>query len=212
MQWLAAARLSQRDADRRPRGATAERRCAASRRRSSPSCPACRCAGPTAAHCREAGEGLAWLHLAGAGFPAARANDLGHAAWAGLFAPLRGAAEALKPGLAATIAGDLDQLAAAWPRRPAAGRRSTPTSSPTTCSSATARSPAAIDFYFAADDLLAYDIGVGPERLVLRAGRQLQRHQRARLRRRLRAPPAAVSRPSAPPCRSWPAARPCASS
>src|SRR5579862_3210996 len=55
---------------------------------------------PSAAHCREAGAGLAQLHLATEGFPLTRANDLGHAAWAPLFADLADAAEALKPGLA----------------------------------------------------------------------------------------------------------------
>ena len=35
---------------------------------------------PTVAHCRQAGEGLARLHLAGAGYPARRVNDLGQAA------------------------------------------------------------------------------------------------------------------------------------
>ena len=47
---------------------------------------------PSPAHCREAGAGLAWLHEAGTGFAGRRANDLGHAAWAGVFEPLRAAA------------------------------------------------------------------------------------------------------------------------
>ena len=59
--------------------------------------------------------GLAELHLAAKGFPRARANALGHAAWEPLFAPLQTAAEALKPGLAATISSDLELLTARWP-------------------------------------------------------------------------------------------------
>src|SRR5215469_331839 len=39
---------------------------------------------PGIEHCREAGEGLAWLHVAGAGFAGRRHNDLGHRAWRAL--------------------------------------------------------------------------------------------------------------------------------
>src|ERR1700712_4900353 len=70
---------------------------------------------PTVGHCREAGAGLAQLHLAAAGFPRSRANDLGHAAWGAMFAGLGQAAEDLKPGLAATLSSDLKLLAARWP-------------------------------------------------------------------------------------------------
>ncbi|MFN9926741.1 MAG: phosphotransferase, partial [Phenylobacterium sp.] len=48
---------------------------------------------PTVSHCREAGEGLAALHRAAEGFELRRANDLGQAAWAPMFAPLTEAAE-----------------------------------------------------------------------------------------------------------------------
>ena len=53
--------------------------------------------------------GLAWLHEAARGFTGQRINDLGHQAWIGFFEPLRAAAEALKPGLAATIEADWKQ-------------------------------------------------------------------------------------------------------
>ena len=70
---------------------------------------------PTPAHCREAGMGLAWLHEAGDGFGGHRDNDLGHPAWPAMFERLRAAADALKPGLADLIAGDVAQLADGWP-------------------------------------------------------------------------------------------------
>jgi homoserine kinase type II len=113
---------------------------------------------PTPAHCREAGAGLAWLHEAGAGFDGRRANDLGHAAWAALFEPLRAAAEALKPGLAALIEGDVRSLAAAWPALPEGVIHADYFPD-----NVFFRGPAfagAIDFYFAARDALAYDVAV----------------------------------------------------
>jgi homoserine kinase type II len=112
---------------------------------------------PTAAHCREAGEGLAWLHQAGSGYPGRRVNDLGQPAWAGLFAPLHAEAEAFKPGLAATIATDLDTLEAQWPRTLPAGVIHADLFPDNVFFSA-GKFSAAIDFYFACDDLYAYDL------------------------------------------------------
>jgi homoserine kinase type II len=114
---------------------------------------------PTPAHCRQAGLGLAWLHQAGAGFDGRRANDLGHASWAGLFDGLRAAADALKPGLASLIAGDVAHLSKAWPAALAEGV----IHADYFPDNVFFRGPAfagAIDFYFAAWDALAYDIGV----------------------------------------------------
>jgi len=114
---------------------------------------------PTAAHCREAGAGLARLHLAAQGFPGARANDLGQAAWASLFAPLAGAAEALKPGLAKTISSDLELLAARWPKGLPVGVIHADFF-PDNVFFTAGRFAGAIDFYFACDDALAYDIAI----------------------------------------------------
>jgi homoserine kinase type II len=114
---------------------------------------------PTPDHCREAGMGLAWLHQAGAGFQGGRDNDLGHAAWPGFFERVRKAADELKPGLAATIEGDLGRLAAAWP---AALPRGVVHADyfPDNVFFRGHSFAGAIDFYFAANDALAYDIGV----------------------------------------------------
>ena len=114
---------------------------------------------PGPEHCRQAGAGLAWLHEAGAGFEGRRANDLGHAAWAAMFDPLRGAADALKPGLAATIDDDVRRLTAGWPARLPEGL----IHADYFPDNVFFRGPAfagAIDFYFAAWDALAYDIAV----------------------------------------------------
>lgn len=114
---------------------------------------------PTAAHCREAGAGLARLHLAAAGFPRSRANDLGQAAWAPLFAPLARAADDLKPGLAATISSDLERLAARWPRGLPQGVIHADFF-PDNVFFTGGKFAGAIDFYFACDDAFAYDVAI----------------------------------------------------
>jgi homoserine kinase type II len=114
---------------------------------------------PTAAHCREAGEGMAWLHLAADGFAGRRVNDLGQAAWSPIFGRLHDAAETLKPGLAAVIAGDLQMLAGAWPQGLPAGTVHADLF-PDNVFFRDGRFAAAIDFYFACDDFLVYDIAV----------------------------------------------------
>jgi homoserine kinase type II len=114
---------------------------------------------PTAAHCREAGAGLADLHLAAEGFALRRENDLGAEAWAPMFRTLRDAAEALKPGLAATIESDLALLATGWPKNLPAGIVHADYF-PDNVFFQTGRFAGAIDFYFACDDALAYDIAI----------------------------------------------------
>jgi homoserine kinase type II len=114
---------------------------------------------PSSAHCRQAGEALARLHLAGAGFPMRRDNDLGQPAWEPMFRPLRSEAEGLKPGLAATIEADLARLAEAWPRGLPAGVIHADFFPDNVFFDLT-RFTAAFDFYFACNDALAYDIAV----------------------------------------------------
>jgi homoserine kinase type II len=115
---------------------------------------------PDAALCREAGDGMAWLHLAGQGYPSHRANDLGMAAWRGLAERLVDEAEALKPGLSRSVAADLDAIEGAWPAGLPAGVIHADLF-PDNVFFRNGRFAAAIDFYFACDDLLAYDLGVG---------------------------------------------------
>jgi len=114
---------------------------------------------PGIGHCREAGEGLAWLHLAADGFEARRVNDLGQAAWAGMFEPLKAAANALRPGLVATIEADLAAIARGWPASLPEGIIHADYF-PDNVLFVDGRLGATIDFYFAARDILAYDIGV----------------------------------------------------
>ncbi len=113
---------------------------------------------PSRDHCREAGEGLAWLHRAAEGFEGRRANALGHRAWRGLFAPHADEADALKPGLATVIGADLDRLEAAWPVDLPEGIVHADYF-PDNVFFIDERFGATIDFYFAAWDQLAYDVG-----------------------------------------------------
>ena len=114
---------------------------------------------PSVAHCREAGEGLARLHLAASGYPATRPNDLGHAAWAPMFAKLNDAADDLKPGLAATLQSDLDKLATHWPTDLPLGLIHADYF-PDNVFFQGGKFAGAIDFYFACNDALAYDLAV----------------------------------------------------
>ena len=114
---------------------------------------------PTIAHCREAGAGLAWLHEASEGYPGHRVNDLGQPFWRPLFAPLRAQADALKPGLAAVIDADLDALDRLWPTGLPSGVAHADFF-PDNVFFRDGAFAAAIDFYFACDDLHAYDLAV----------------------------------------------------
>ena len=114
---------------------------------------------PSPAHCREAGAGLARLHNAADGFQGRRINDLGQPAWAALYGEQRPAAEALREGLAREIDDDLAMLALAWPRRLPAGVIHADLF-PDNVFFIDGRFSAAIDFYFACEDALAYDLAI----------------------------------------------------
>ena len=114
---------------------------------------------PMVAHCREAGIGLARLHLAAQGFPMSRVNDLGQPFWASLFKGYEDQAEALKPGLAGVIAGDIAAFEQHWPK----GLPSVVIHAdffPDNVFFQNGKFAAAIDFYFACADLYAYDVAV----------------------------------------------------
>ncbi|MDE2357645.1 MAG: homoserine kinase [Alphaproteobacteria bacterium] len=114
---------------------------------------------PTRGQCQEAGVGLAWLHDAAEGFPGRRANALGQTSWAPLFAPLADAAEALAPGLARTVARDLSEIEAGWPDGLPEGIVHADYF-PDNVFFVDGRFAGAIDFYFAARDMRAYDLAV----------------------------------------------------
>lgn len=114
---------------------------------------------PNVAQCREAGRGLAWLHKAAEGFPKRRINDLGQPFWAGMFKGHEAAAEGLRQGLAKQIEHDLGHFKLAWPDNLPSGVVHADFF-PDNVFFQNGVFAAAIDFYFACNDALAYDLAI----------------------------------------------------
>lgn len=113
----------------------------------------------TVPRCAALGEALAAMHLAAADFPLARRNALSLAGWQALFAGCQGKADAVEPGLEAEIAAELALLAARWPEGLPTGVIHADLF-PDNVFFAGDEVTGIIDFYFACNDLLAYDIAI----------------------------------------------------
>jgi ribonuclease HI len=105
------------------------------------------------------GEALARLHLAGRGFELTRANALGLAGWRPLYQRFRSRADEIAPALAATIERELADLEAQWPEGLPQGVIHADLF-PDNVFFLGDKLSALIDFYFACNDALAYDIAV----------------------------------------------------
>jgi homoserine kinase type II len=114
---------------------------------------------PQPRHCLEVGKALARMHLAGRGFAGRRANALGLSGWRPLFERFKPQADDVAPGLAATIEQELDDLEAHWPTGLAEGVIHADLF-PDNVFFLGDRLSGLIDFYFACNDALAYDIAV----------------------------------------------------
>jgi homoserine kinase type II len=115
---------------------------------------------PSAAHCGALGETLAQLHLAGADFPLRRANALSVSGWR----PLYEAANAkdmdrVQAGLAGALAAELVELERVWPRDLPVGVIHADLF-PDNVFFLHDRLSGLIDFYFACNDTLAYDLAI----------------------------------------------------
>ncbi len=112
------------------------------------------------AHCRQLGAWLAELHRAGLDFPRERPNALSVGAWRPLFeaCPAEGV-ESLRRGLSVELAGELDLLEANWPTDLPRGVIHGDLF-PDNVFFHRGRLSGMIDFYFACNDFLAYDVGV----------------------------------------------------
>ena len=114
---------------------------------------------PTATHCAGLGAALAELHLAGADFKMTRANALSVAGWRQLYETAKAGADGMQAGLSAAIAGELEALAACWPRDLPQGVIHADLF-PDNVFFLGDRLSGLIDFYFACTDTLAYDVAI----------------------------------------------------
>jgi len=112
-----------------------------------------------ASDCAELGAALARLHLAAADFPLRRANALSVESWRPLFAQSRPRAHEVMAGLDAALAGELDTLEKQWPRDLPRGVIHADLF-PDNVFFLDGKVSGLIDFYFACNDALAYDVAI----------------------------------------------------
>jgi len=110
-------------------------------------------------HCGPLGEALAALHLAGADYAPIRRNALGPDGWRPLLDRSRRGGDAVQPGLVAELDAVLARILAAWPRDLPVGHIHADLF-PDNVFFLEGRLSGIIDFYFAATDILAYDVAV----------------------------------------------------
>lgn len=114
---------------------------------------------PGPVHCGELGAALAELHLAAADFPMKRPNALGPHAWEPLFATSRDEADKVSPSLQRTVDAELEALAANWPADLPSGVIHADLF-PDNAFFIRKRLSGIIDFYFACNDVFAYDLAI----------------------------------------------------
>jgi homoserine kinase type II len=114
---------------------------------------------PDAEHCAAAGQALARLHRAGQGFAIRRENALGPLGWRPLFERFSADADRVQPGLHILVRDTLDELLPRWPAGLPAGVIHADMF-PDTVFFRAGTLTGVIDFYFACNDALAYDIAV----------------------------------------------------
>ncbi|MFP4002581.1 MAG: homoserine kinase [Alphaproteobacteria bacterium] len=133
---------------------------------------------PDTARTRAAGAVLARLHEAARGFAGSRANDLGPCGWRKLHEDCRARAGEVKPGLADIVGRELDFLERAWPGNLPRGVIHGDLF-PDNVLYEGARVSGVIDFYFAAEDMLAFDLAICLNAWCFAGGEFLPAHARA---------------------------------
>ena len=114
---------------------------------------------PQPVHCEAAGEALARLHIAGQSFTMSRPNALGPSGWQALVEATRKQADRVQEGLAQLIIRSHDELRARWPETLPAGVIHADLF-PDNVLFVDSAVSGLIDFYFACNDALAYDLAV----------------------------------------------------
>ena len=110
-------------------------------------------------HCGPVGAALAGLHVAGADYAPRRRNALGPDGWRPLLERSRDRADEVQAGLAAELDTALNAILRAWPGELAVGHIHADLF-PDNVFFLDGRLSGLIDFYFAATDLLAFDVAV----------------------------------------------------
>lgn len=111
------------------------------------------------AHCALLGDGMARLHLAGLSFEMKRANALGPGGWRGLYEACDSRADEVSADLTSLLAAELDFLEQNWPETLPVGVIHADLF-PDNVFFLGGKLSGVIDFYFACNDFLAYDIAI----------------------------------------------------
>jgi homoserine kinase type II len=114
---------------------------------------------PNAAHCTGVGEALAKMHIAGSDFPLVRKNPLSVAGWRLLLDRAAPCADSVQPGLGDFLKSELDHLGACWPDGLPEGVIHADLF-PDNVFFLGDRLSGLIDFPFACNDILAYDVAI----------------------------------------------------
>jgi homoserine kinase type II len=115
---------------------------------------------PTATHCAGVGQALAKMHLAGRGFAMSRANALSVSGWRPLFEQAAARADEVQHGLRALIGAELDYLeSGVWPANLPLGVIHADLF-PDNVFFLGEQVSGLIDFTFACNDMLAYDVAI----------------------------------------------------
>jgi homoserine kinase type II len=115
---------------------------------------------PNVAHCAGVGQALARMHLAGADFPMCRPNALSVSGWRPLFEQAASRADEVQIGLHDFVASELDYLeSGVWPKQLPAGVIHADLF-PDNAFFLGERVSGIIDFTFACNDTLAYDVAI----------------------------------------------------
>ena len=114
---------------------------------------------PNAAHCAAVGQVLAKMHLAGHDYPMTRVNALSVSGWRPLFDQAASRADTLQHGLRALLGAELDHLEKSWPKNLPVGVIHAD-AFPDNVLFLGEKLSGLIDFYFACNDILAYDVAI----------------------------------------------------
>lgn len=114
---------------------------------------------PQPKHCAELGRALAQFHLGGQDFDLKRENALSVSGWRHLFKECHARADEVASGLSAEIEGELSHLEANWPKALPQGVIHADMF-PDNVFFIGDRLSGVIDFYFACNDALAYDLAI----------------------------------------------------